>query len=67
MSLKMKDAKLQVIEQLLATARLIRRRGTPEEALTAAAYEQHFERDVAARKNELKSHVEQSQPAEVAA
>lgn len=62
MSLRMKDAKLQVIEQLLATARLMRRRGTPEEAMTAASYEQQFTRELAEHKRQLElelSHVEQ--------
>ena len=57
----MKDAKLEVITQLLETARLIRRRGTPERAEAALPYERLLERDRQQREAELASPVEQPQ------
>jgi hypothetical protein len=63
-STEMKDAKIQVLEQLLAQANLIRRRGSPEAAAAAVPYEQQFAREIEERITELKK---QTQPMEKAA
>lgn len=44
----MKDAKTDVLKQLLALARLIRRKGTPDEAAAVLPYERQLESDLAA-------------------
>ena len=49
----MKDAKAEVIERLLALSRLIRRKGTPDEAEAAVVYERQLEHDLEVRKTEL--------------
>jgi hypothetical protein len=51
-STEMKDAKLEVLEQLLTKARLMRRRGTPEEAAAAVPYEQQFAREIEEHKKQ---------------
>lgn len=47
------DAKTEVLTRLLEVARLIRRRGKPEEAEAVLPYERLLERDLDARKAEL--------------
>lgn len=47
------DAKIQVIEQMLALLRVVRRKGTPAKSVVAAEYEMKFERELAARQHEL--------------
>jgi len=42
-----KVARENVVERLLAVARLIRRKGNPDEAEVAVAYERQFEHDLA--------------------
>lgn len=49
----MKDSKIEVITRMLDLARVIRRRGTPEQAQVVLLYEQQFERDLAEREREL--------------
>lgn len=64
----MKDAKLEVLERLYGLAQIIRRRGTPEQALAVVPYEQQFNRDLAEHKRQLELELSQSkQPQEQAA
>lgn len=49
----MKDAKTEVIERLLALARVIRRKGSPDEATAAVDYERQFVADLEKRNAEL--------------
>ena len=48
-----KDTKLEVISRLLEVARMIRRRGTPQEAEAVLPYERQLGADLKAREAEL--------------
>jgi hypothetical protein len=48
-----KDAKTEIITRLLEVARLIRRRGRPEEAEAVLPYERQLEADLKTREAEL--------------
>lgn len=45
-------AKVEVLEQLIGMARLIRKRGTPEKAIEVAPYEIYLQKELDAAKSE---------------
>lgn len=58
---RMKDGCVSALERMLSLARLIRRRGTPEEASVITPYEIKLEADLKARLAQLEAEA-QAQP-----